>query len=85
MAVRLALLQRWQLIVSVLAVGLSGLYWWKNRNKLQNLPLFLLGSLKFYFAFFYGFIQMPYVYLMLTPCFFSVAMLLTWYKPAERD
>ncbi|HAD14292.1 MAG TPA: hypothetical protein DCF33_17870, partial [Saprospirales bacterium] len=75
MAARLALLQRWQLIVSVLAVGLSGLYWWKNRNRLQNLPLFLLGSLKIYFAFFYGIIQMPYVYLMLTPCFFSVAML----------
>ncbi|MBN8676607.1 MAG: hypothetical protein J0M29_00190 [Chitinophagales bacterium] len=85
MSVRLATLQRSQLIITLLAVGLSGLYWWRNRQKLQSLPLFLLGSLKFYFAFFYGFIQMPYIYLMLTPCFFSVAMLPTWYKPVKQD
>lgn len=84
MSVRLAILQRWQLVVSLLAVVLSGLWWWRNRHKLQYLPLFLLGSLKFYFAFFYGFIQMPYVYLMLTPCFFSVAMLPTWYRQVEK-
>ncbi|MCC7466920.1 MAG: hypothetical protein IT261_11655 [Saprospiraceae bacterium] len=80
MALRLAAVQRWQLVVSLLAVGLSAAYWWRNRARMQHLPLFLLGSLKFYFAFFYGFIQMPYVYLMLTPCFFSVAMLLAWYR-----
>jgi hypothetical protein len=80
MALRLAAVQRWQLVVSLLAVGLSAGYWWRNRARMQHLSLFLLGSLKFYFAFFYGFIQMPYVYLMLTPCFLSVAMLPAWYR-----
>lgn len=80
MALRLAAVQRWQLVVSLLAVGLSTVFWWKNKAQMQHLSLFLLGSLKLYFAFFYGFIQMPYVYLMLTPCFFSVAMLPAWYR-----
>jgi hypothetical protein len=84
MAIRLAFVQRWQMVVSLLAVGVSAAYWWRNRTRMQHLPLFLLGSLKFYFAFFYGFIQMPYVYLMLTPCFFSVAMLPAWYRQVEK-
>lgn len=80
MADRLAALQRWQLVASLSAVGLCAALWWRNRARLQHLPLFLLGSLKFYFAFFYGFIQMPYIYLMLTPCFLSVVILLSFYR-----
>jgi len=80
MAGRLATLQRWQLAASVLAVGLCAFIWWKKRTQMKRLPLFLLGSLKFYFAFFYGFIQMPYIYLMLTPCFLSIVMLLSFYR-----
>ncbi len=83
MADRLATLQRWQLVVSVAAVGLCAALWWKKRAKMQHLPLFLLGSLKFYCAFFYGFIQMPYTYLMLTPCFFSIVMLLSFYREPQ--
>jgi hypothetical protein len=84
MAERLAALQRWQFIVSITAVGLCAFLWWKKRAQLQHLPLFLLGSLKFYFAFFYGFIQMPYTYLMLTPCFFSIVVLLSFYREQEK-
>jgi len=80
MADRLAALQRWQMLASLTSVGLCAVLWWKNRARMQHLPLFLLGSLKFYFAFFYGFIQMPYIYLMLTPCFLSVVMLLSFYR-----
>ncbi len=79
MADRLAALQRWQFLTSMAAVVFCALLWWKKRAQMQHLSLFLLGSLKFYFAFFYGLIQMPYTYLMLTPCFFSVAMLVAWY------
>jgi hypothetical protein len=85
MSERLAALQRTQFVVSMAAVVLCGLIWWKKRAKMQHLPLFLLGSLKFYFAFFYGFIQMPYTYLMLTPCFLSVAMLVAWYRQEETS
>ncbi len=84
MADRLAGLQRWQFIVSISAVGLCALLWWKKRAQLQHLPLFLLGSLKFYFAFFYGFIQMPYTYLMLTPCFLSIVILLSFYREPQQ-
>lgn len=84
MAERLAALQRWQFITSVIAVGLCTLLWWKKRAQLKHLPLFLLGSLKFYFAFFYGFIQMPYTYLMLTPAFFSIVMLLSFYREPDN-
>ncbi len=84
MADRLAGLQRWQFIVSITAVGLCALLWWKKRAQLQHLPLFLLGSLKFYFAFFYGFIQMPYTYLMLTPCFLSIVILLSFYREPQK-
>jgi len=80
MAHRLSVLQRWQLILSLTTVAICAAIWWKKRSKIQDLPLFLLGSLKCYFAIFYGFVQMPYVYLMLTPCFFSIAMLLVWYR-----
>lgn len=83
MAHRLATLQRWQLVVSLLAVGFCGAFWWKKRAKLQHLPLFLLGSLKLYFAFFYGFIQMPYTYLMLTPVFFSIVVLYSFYRESN--
>ena len=84
MADRLAGLQRWQFVVSITAVGLCALLWWKKRAQLQHLPLFLLGSLKFYFAFFYGFIQMPYTYLMLTPCFLSIVILLSFYREPQK-
>lgn len=83
MASRLSVLQRWQFLSSMAAVAICALIWWKKRAQMQHLSLFLLGSLKFYFAFFYGFIQMPYTYLMLTPCFFSIAMLVAWYQKAE--
>lgn len=84
MAGRLAALQRWQFVASILAVGFCGFLWWKKRAQLQHLPLFLLGSLKFYFGFFYGFIQMPYTYLMLTPCFFSIVVLLSFYREEDK-
>ncbi len=83
MAVRLAALQGSQVIVSLASAGLCALIYWKKRAQLQHLSLFLLGSLKFYFAFFYGFIQMPYTYLMITPCFFSIVMLVAWYRKSE--
>jgi len=83
MAARLAGLQSWQMITSLAAVGLCAFLWWRKRAQMQRLSLFLLGSLKFYFAFFYGFIQMPYTYLMLTPCFLSVVILLSFYKEAD--
>jgi hypothetical protein len=87
MAGRLSALQRWQFITSMAAVAFCAWIWWKKRSKLQYLPLFLLGSLKFYFAFFYGFIQMPYVYLQVTPCFLSIAVLLSFYAgdKVKRD
>jgi hypothetical protein len=83
MAQRLAALQRWQMALSLAATAFAGIWWWKKRSSVRSLPLFLLGSLKLYFAFFYGFVQAPYVYLMLVPSFFSIAMLLAWYKQDE--
>lgn len=85
MANKLATLQRWQLISVLTVTALSGWFWWKNRQKIRYLPLFLLGSLKLYFAFFYGFIQMPYVYLMVMPCFFSLAVLMAFYERREDE
>ena len=84
MAGRLSALQSWQLATSLLAVGICALIWWKKRAQIQHLPLFLLGTLKFYFAFFYGFIQMPYIYLMLTPGFLSLILLISFYRDREE-
>lgn len=83
MAIRLANLQKWQVITSFGSVIGCGLLYWKKRSALKNLPLFLLGSLKLYFAFFYGFIQVPYLYLMITPCFLSIVLLIAWYREEE--
>ncbi|MDO8365427.1 MAG: hypothetical protein Q7T20_01435 [Saprospiraceae bacterium] len=85
MAQRLSALQRWQVLTSLTATGLCTWIWWKKRAQIQHLSLFLLGSLKFYFAFFYGFIQMPYIYLMLTPCFLSIVILLSFYREQEQQ
>ncbi len=84
MADRLAALQRWQVIISLGSAAFAGFLYWKKRAQMQHLSLFLLGSLKFYFAFFYGFIQMPYTYLMLTPVFFSLVVLLAFYRGADK-
>lgn len=76
----LAALQQWQVAVSLAAVGFCALLWGIKGARIQHFSLYLVGSLKFYFAFFYGFIQMPYLYLMLTPCFLSIVVLLIWYQ-----
>ena len=85
MADRLAALQKTQMILSLVVVGICALIWWRKRSQIRHLPLYLLGSLKLYFAIFYGFIQTPYVYLMLTPCFLSLVMLMTIYRTAENE
>ena len=82
MADRLAALQRCQFIASLAVTAICCWVWWKKRFQLQNLPLFLLGSLQLYFAIFYGFIQVPYTYLMVMPVFFSIVVLLPFYKKA---
>jgi hypothetical protein len=81
---RLAALQRWHLLASLGAVLFCAALGWLRRAKLQNPALFLLGSLKFYFAFFYAFIQVPYVYLHLTPCFLSIALLFALYEESSE-
>lgn len=62
-------------IVSIgAAIGLT-LYYIKLRANIVHSSLFLLAVLKIYFVFFYGFIQIPYLYLMVVPCVISIMLL----------
>jgi hypothetical protein len=77
-------LQKTQIVLCVMVVLGSLLYFFKMKNKIQHLPYFLLTTLKIYFALFYGFIQIPYTYLYLVPIFLSVvivAIAITAEKP----
>jgi len=67
-------LQKTQIILCLFVVVGSLFYFFKMKNKIQHHPYFLLTTLKIYFAFFYGFIQIPYTYLYLVPLFLSVVI-----------
>ena len=77
-------LQKSQIFLCLLSIVGSLFYFIKKKNQIQHRPYFLLATLKIYFAFFYGFIQIPYTYLYLVPIFLSVVILaiaLTTEKP----
>lgn len=56
------------------AVALS-YYYIKFQKQIIHSSIFLLAALKIYFVFFYGFIQIPYLYLMVVPLVVSFMML----------
>jgi len=62
-------------LVSISAAVVLTLYYIKERANIVHLSLFLIAALKIYFVFFYGFIQIPYLYLMTIPCMVSIMML----------
>lgn len=64
-------LQKTQIILCMLMVVGTIVFYFKKKDQIQHLPYFLLATLKIYFAIFYGFIQIPYTYLYLVPLFLS--------------
>ncbi len=77
---RLHVLQRSHLIISLLAVLLPALAFFRHRGRYE-LRIFLLGSLKIYLAVFYAFIQIPYHYLYLVPAIIVLPILLIVWAP----
>jgi hypothetical protein len=73
---RLKLVQMVHLAACTLTI--SGLAFWYFRQLKGSVPirLFLLCSLKIYLVVFYTFIQIPYAYLMVTPLFATLPLLL---------
>jgi hypothetical protein len=72
---RLRLLQSTHIILSFLSVLIPGLLYIKLKKHVHY-KLYLLCSLKIYFAFFYNFIQVPYMYLFLVPVVVSLVIVL---------
>lgn len=70
---RIKVLQAWHvgsIIVSIFTFMVF--YLFKRKN--INTSIFLVASLKIYFCFFYYFIQIPYIYLMMIPLFFTLVL-----------
>lgn len=80
---KLHLLQRSHLLMSLLAVLLPAILFFRQRQR-YDLRLFLIGSLKIYLAVFYAFIQIPYHYLYLVPAILTLPILLIVYLPLPR-
>lgn len=77
-------LQKTQIILCLLLVIGTIVFYFKKKDQIQHLPYFLLATLKIYFAIFYGFIQIPYTYLYLVPLLLSgviVAIAISIDKP----
>lgn len=69
-------IKRLQKIHFIATLGTSlllGVWYWRNRNRINN-RIFLMASFKIYFAVFLAFIQVPYVYLMMVANFVSIAI-----------
>jgi len=80
---KLHVLQRSHLILSLLAVLLPTLLFFRNRGRYE-LRLYLTGSLKIYLAVFYAFIQIPYHYLYLVPAILTLPLLLIVWSPLQK-
>jgi hypothetical protein len=63
---------------------MGALYWWK-RHRIHPV-IFLMSSFKIYLTLFLNFIQVPYIYLMITASFVSIAIFaeLGRYEPDNR-
>ena len=70
---RIKLLQRTQLVCSLLITALMGVWFWYKKEKIDH-KIFLLSSFKIYLALFLFLIQVPYEYLMCVGNFVSVAI-----------
>ena len=74
-AARISVLQRVHALVSVGAVGLMAVLYYRFRGR-YNYRVFALIGLKFYLATFYAFIQIPYPYLTSLGLFISLFVVL---------
>jgi hypothetical protein len=71
-------LQKHHLIFSILSILFLGIIF-LIFHELIDYKIFLLLGLKIHFAFFYNFIQVPYMYLFLVPVFLSLIVLMVWF------
>jgi hypothetical protein len=72
---RINLIQKIHLIACISISLIMGLWYYFNKDKI-NYKIFLLGSFKIYLSVFLFLIQVPYVYLMITGSFVSIAILI---------
>ena len=70
---RIKLMQKVHLVTCLAVIAVMAAWYWFNRKKI-NYKIFLLASFKIYLAFFLFLIQVPYVYLMITGSFVSIAI-----------
>lgn len=73
---RIGVIKQWHIIMSVLAVIVWGALHYIKLRKYDYRIIALLG-LKFYFIFFYSFIQVPYIYLFFVPTVISIIIIST--------
>jgi hypothetical protein len=70
-AERLKTLQIYHLTISILIIVVLGFIFYRFKSKLDY-KMYALAGLKVYLAFFYNFIQIPYIYLFIVPIFVSL-------------
>lgn len=70
---RLKRLQKIHLLLCLLVPLMMGI-WYYFKRKAIHYRIFMMASFKIYLAFFLAFIQVPYIYLMLTAVFVSIAI-----------
>jgi hypothetical protein len=82
-----AKLRAWQavhLAASAGTVALLAVFYWRGRKRIPA-GVFLAAALKVYLTVFYGFIQIPYKYLFLTPLMVSAGLLIIVCLPRSRQ
>ncbi len=72
---KIKLFKSFHLVCSILSVTAAGIYFYVQKALHEHFRIYLLLALKFYFVFFYTFIQQPYAYLYLVPIFISMCIL----------
>ena len=70
---RIKLLQKTQLVCSILVTILMGIWFWLKKDKIDR-KIFILSSFKIYLTVFLFLIQVPYEYLMCVGNFVTIAL-----------
>jgi hypothetical protein len=69
---KISLLKKTQILLSIVMMLALAIYWWRNKEKVHQDNIFLLGALHALLIVFYALVQIPYAYLYIVPCMVSI-------------
>lgn len=78
------LLRYTHLFMCLLTVFLLGVWYWRNRKRMQH-SIFLMASFKIYLSVFLFFVQIPYPYLMIVGNFVSITIFALQWRYKIKD